>query len=371
MRLTDIRPPEDVPQLIQHVTSLRGIHRATTWRHQLRDGTIIDVEIEAHDIELSGRRVVLNVAHDVTEKKRIQQALIDSEQNARSIVETALDAFVQMDQAGLVLEWNPQAETLFGWSRAEAVGCPLDELIVPERHRSRDAQGLARYLGTGESVILGQRIEVDAARKDKREMKVELAVTALKLKSGHVFNAFIHDITERRALEERQRQMQKMDAVGQLTGGVAHDFNNILTAITCTIDILGDAVKDDPGLVMIADTISEAADHGAQLTQSLLAFARKQPLQPRPTDVNALITEAGKLLRPSLGELIEIEAIFQERAPGRLWSIRRSSPRRCSISRSMGAMPCRAAASSSSRRAMSSSTRPMPRPIPMRAPAPT
>jgi CheY-like chemotaxis protein len=102
------------------------------------------------------------------------------------------------------------------------------------------------------------------------------------------------------------RQAQKMDAIGQLTGGVAHDFNNILTVITGTIGILADAVADRPELVSIAKLIDDAAERGAQLTKHLLAFARKQPLQPLEIDINSLTLEAAKLLHPTLGEHIEI-----------------------------------------------------------------
>src|SRR3954452_9780482 len=101
-----------------------------------------------------------------------------------------------------------------------------------------------------------------------------------------------------------------MEAVGQLTGGVAHDFNNILTVITGTIEILGEAVKDRPQLAQITDMISAAAARGADLTRHLLAFARRQPLQPRNTDVNALVIDAARLLRPTLGEQIEIESML-------------------------------------------------------------
>jgi CheY-like chemotaxis protein len=97
-----------------------------------------------------------------------------------------------------------------------------------------------------------------------------------------------------------------MDAVGQLTGGVAHDFNNILTVITGTIGILADAVVDDPQLSAIAKMIDDAAERGASLTKHLLAFARKQPLQPREIDINTLVLETIKLLRPTLGEHIQI-----------------------------------------------------------------
>src|SRR6202012_2387496 len=114
------------------------------------------------------------------------------------------------------------------------------------------------------------------------------------------------DLTEKQAAEAQFRQAQKMDAVGQLTGGVAHDFNNILTVITGTIGILGDAVADRPELASIAKLIDDAAERGAQLTKHLLAFARKQPLQPLEIDVNSLMLEVGKLLHPTLGEQIEI-----------------------------------------------------------------
>jgi signal transduction histidine kinase len=122
--------------------------------------------------------------------------------------------------------------------------------------------------------------------------------------------AMVQRFQEIEATEAQVRQAQKMEAVGQLTGGVAHDFNNILTVITGTIEILGDAVKDSPHLAQITSLISAAAARGADLTQHLLAFARRQPLQPRNTDVNALVVDAARLLRPTLGEQIEIESML-------------------------------------------------------------
>jgi nitrogen-specific signal transduction histidine kinase/CheY-like chemotaxis protein len=122
------------------------------------------------------------------------------------------------------------------------------------------------------------------------------------------------DLTEKRAAEAQFRQAQKMEAVGQLTGGIAHDFNNILTVITGTIGILADAVTADPQLVAIARMIDEAAERGANLTKHLLAFARRQPLQPREVDVNNLILETVKLLRPTIGEHIQIAPLLTEDA---------------------------------------------------------
>jgi signal transduction histidine kinase/ActR/RegA family two-component response regulator len=116
------------------------------------------------------------------------------------------------------------------------------------------------------------------------------------------------------ATESQVRQAQKMEAVGQLTGGVAHDFNNILTVITGTIEILADALKDRPQLASIAKMIDSAATRGADLTQHLLAFARRQPLQPRSVDVNALIVDSARLLKPTLGEHIDIEPVLDRQA---------------------------------------------------------
>jgi nitrogen-specific signal transduction histidine kinase len=120
------------------------------------------------------------------------------------------------------------------------------------------------------------------------------------------------DLTEKQAVEAQYRQAQKMEAVGQLTGGVAHDFNNILTVITGTIGILAEAVADRPELEAIARMIDEAAERGGQLTKHLLAFARKQPLQPREIDVNSLVLETVKLLRPTLGGQIQIDPLLAD-----------------------------------------------------------
>ena len=122
--------------------------------------------------------------------------------------------------------------------------------------------------------------------------------------------AMVKRFQEIEANEAQVRQAQKMEAVGQLTGGVAHDFNNILTVITGCIEMLGDAVKYRPQLVQMTDMIDSAATRGADLTRHLLAFARRQPLQPRSTDVNTLVVDAAQLLRPTLGEQIEIDSML-------------------------------------------------------------
>ena len=142
-------------------------------------------------------------------------------------------------------------------------------------------------------------------------VKIEVSLKLHRRGSGYLFNAFVRDLTHKIAAEEQLRQAQKMEAIGQLTGGIAHDFNNVLTVITGTIEILAAEVSK-PDLAAIVKLISEAADRGAELTAHLLAFARKQPLRPREVDVNRLIVESAKLMRPTLGEHIEIESMLTD-----------------------------------------------------------
>ena len=251
------------------------------------------------------------VGRDMTEARLAQESLRESERLARNIVETALDAFVQTDENGSILNWNSQAEKLFGWRREEALGMNTMELVVAESDRDKISAGLKPFLEAEDGNTLNRRRELMCRRRDGKEFRAELSITALKRREGMLFNMFYRDLTDKIAAEERIRQAEKMEAVGQLTGGVAHDFNNILTVITGTIEILAEAVAKDLQLADIARMIDQAAARGSELTQHLLAFARKQPLQPREIDINSLIMDTAKLLRPTLGEQIQIESLFE------------------------------------------------------------
>jgi PAS domain S-box-containing protein len=233
--------------------------------------------------------------------------LTQEAEERRRIIETALDAFMQIDRHGHILQWSSQAERMFGAAPSQVVGSRLEDAIgLDVYHRDQ----LEKFIETAEAEFGGIRIQADAKRRGKDALKIELSVTAFKRQTDHVFNIFARDLTEKIAAENQLRQSQKMEAVGQLTGGVAHDFNNILTVITGTIDILAEGVADRPHLAAITRMIEQAAARAADLTRHLLAFARRQPLQPINLDVNVLVVEAERLLRPTLGEKVVIRTIL-------------------------------------------------------------
>ena len=217
----------------------------------------------------------------MTESRLAQETLRESEQLARGIIDTALDAFVQVDGQGVIRDWNTQAENLLGWRRDDAIGRNAFELMGRPDRQGPLELALHGFLLSRDHVVHHPRRELQVRRRDGTVITAELSIAALKTRDGFVFNAFIRDLTDRIAAEERIRQAEKMEAMGQLTGGIAHDFNNILTVITGTIEILADAVQGEAQLAAITRMIDEAASRGADLTQQLLAFARKQPLEPK------------------------------------------------------------------------------------------
>jgi PAS domain S-box-containing protein len=276
-------------------------------------GGAIHIEANARTLrdEFGNLRGAVTVLRDITEQRRAHQALVDGEHMAQAIVQTALDAFIQTDENGVVLDWSPQAEAMTGWARIEAIGVKVEDLVFPEDLRVAHRQRITRFLQEAAGGAMGMRYESPGQHRDGHEYFVEISLTALRRGDSYIVNAFVRDITQRRAAAEQLIQAQKMESVGQLTGGIAHDFNNMLTVITGTIDILADGVRDVPHLATITKLISDAADRGAQLTASLLAFARKQPLQPTEIDVNALVREVVRLLMPTLGQHIEITIVLR------------------------------------------------------------
>jgi PAS domain S-box-containing protein len=150
---------------------------------------------------------VCTISTDITERKHAEEALRSSEEHFRRIVDTAQLAFVSIDEDGLITAWNPQAEHMFGWSRDEAIGDRLSRTIIPPRYREAHGRGFEEFLTTGRGPILERRIEIEALHKDGHEVPVELSVTPVRVEGEYFFNAFLTDISERKAAEESLRQL--------------------------------------------------------------------------------------------------------------------------------------------------------------------
>ncbi len=168
-----------------------------------KDGSDYASDLEAQPLRDDAGRIsgFIIIERDVTAQVAFRQRLIDSEQWSRSVLEAALDAVVSMDSTGCITCWNAQAERVFGWSRAEALGAPLRDLIMPPEGHEAYRKGLARFLATGESNLLGRRFELEAQRKDGTRVTVELAITPITTSSRVSFTAFLRDVTEPKRLQ--------------------------------------------------------------------------------------------------------------------------------------------------------------------------
>ena len=241
------------------------------------------------------------------------EVLRSSEARKDAVLRTALDAVITMSHEGRITEFNPAAEAMFGYERDEVLGHSLAELIIPERFRRAHTEGLARLVEHGESKVVGRRIEIAALRRDGTEFPVEIAITRIPLVGAPTFTGYIRDLTERkqaeaklRESEEQLRQSHKMEAIGTLAGGVAHDFNNILTAILGYAALLKRGLDSREATTRAADVIEKAAQRGAALTRQLLGFARKGKNQTVPVDLAATIREVLELLHRTLDKNIRI-----------------------------------------------------------------
>ena len=252
--------------------------------------------------EIKGR----DSEHLLQQFRQAQQALRESMARLTAVVETAVDGFILIDARGRILLFNPACERLFGY-RAEEVFHENVKMLMPEKYSLHHDNYIRNFLQTGERKIIGIGREVIGLRKDGSTFPMDLSVGEARQDGESIFVGIIHDLTGRKQTEEQLRQAQKMEMVGQLSGGIAHDFNNLLTVIVGNAEHLSEQLKSRQDLQRIADDICQAGERGAELTQRLLAFSRRQLLQPRAVDCHELLESMHKLLRRTLRENIEIE----------------------------------------------------------------
>ena len=273
-----------------------------------RDGRPITLLYNSSPIRDAAGRITgaISTAVDVTEQKKIEAAVREREARLSSILDTVPEALITINKDGTMESFSRSAETLFGYRADEVIGQNVN-ILMPSPYREEHDGYLQRYLSTGEKRIIGIGRVVSAQRKDGTVFPMELCVGEVVVGSDKLFTGFIRDLTANRKIEQELRQAQKMEAVGQLTGGVAHDFNNLLTVILGNLEMLELGI-DDPRQLELLREAQETAEHGAQLTDRLLAFGRRQPLHPKLTDVGELLSHITPVLRRTLGETIRVKA---------------------------------------------------------------
>ena len=247
---------------------------------------------------------VLQNNSDITGLKRAQCEIAAREAHLRSILDTVPQAMVVINDKGVVASFSAAASQLFGYSSDEVVGRNV-RMLMPEPYQTEHDGYIERYLSSGEARIIGFGRVVKGLTKDGAVFPMELAVGEARSNGQRIFTGFLRDLTSRQKMEEELRQSQKMEAIGQLAGGLAHDFNNLLTVITGNLEMLEVSIEE-PDQRELLQEAEDAAQDGAKLTGQLLAFGRRQPLNPTPTDLAPLISNFSELLRRTLGQSIEL-----------------------------------------------------------------
>ncbi|MDB4889850.1 MAG: domain S-box protein [Gemmatimonadetes bacterium] len=232
--------------------------------------------------------------------------LAGSESRLAGVVGSAMDAIISVDGDGRINLFNAAAERIFGVRVYDAVGEPLHRFVQPAGPVVDDGGILAPHLG---AVRVPE--PVVGRRADGTAFPAEATISQVGGDAGHFTTVVLRDVTERRALEVQLLQSQKMEAVGRLAGGVAHDFNNILTVIRSCADFLRESLPESDDRRVDVDEVLEATDRASALTRQLLMFSRKQVVLARVLDLNMVVRGIEPMLRRLIGEDIELAVMLQ------------------------------------------------------------
>jgi PAS domain S-box-containing protein len=320
-----LHPEEKERVLASCYVAINSSASAWSLEYQFRraDGTyahVLDRSYILRNVRGEALRLI-GALTDLTAGKQMVESLRQSEHRLRTVLNSSLDAIIGIDEAGRITDWNPRAQVMFGWTNQEAIGRLFVETILPEQRRDPYDHSFRSASETGGGPLLNQRQELTVLRRDGSELFAELSVIPLKLKESPspIFYAFVTDITERkraevalRRTEEQLRQSQKMEAIGQLAGGIAHDSNNLLTVITGYCDLLLDSFPQGAEGRVELEEIKSAADRATWLIRQLLAFSRCQVLVQQVVDLNVLVGNFQKLLRRLIGEDIKLNIALDQ-----------------------------------------------------------
>jgi len=285
--------------ILEQIRNGRRVAPYETVRRR-KDGRHIPVLVTVSPIRDEAGQIIgaAKIARDITERKQ-------SAERFRSIFNSVGEGIFITDVAtGKYLDVNEAGAAMFGYQPDELVGHSGKGVPIEAR---REAQG---WLDTAVLAARPQRLEWQCTAKDGRVFWAEVSLRLDSIGGRDVVVTVFRDATERRAIEAQLRQSQKMESIGNLTGGMAHDFNNLLGIIIGNLDLLRETRSDDEEIADLSGEALDAAMRGADLTRRLLAFARRQPLQSERIEVNRLVTDTVQLLRRVLGEHIEISLRF-------------------------------------------------------------
>ena len=253
--------------------------------------------------DASGKFVGMQaVARDITERRSSEEALRAAEAKFRGLVEQSLMGVYIMQHERLVY-LNPKAAEVLGYTQQEMLDAPNAFAFIHEQDRALVMEQLSRLGPAGAPSV---QFTVRGTRKDGEIIQVEVYCSVTEFGGQPAIIATVNDISDRVKLEDQLRQAQKMEAVGRLAGGIAHDFNNLLTAIRGNAELMSHRVKADPAMAAEVDEILHAADRAASLTRQLLAFSRKQILQPVALDINDIVGAVARMARRLIGTEVQL-----------------------------------------------------------------
>jgi len=242
------------------------------------------------------------VARDITERRRAEEALRTAEAKYRALVEQALMGVYIMQNQRLVYV-NPKVASMLGYTQQELIDSTTPFDFVHEQDRALVIDQMARL---DPEQVPSVQLAIRGIRKDGETIQVEAFFSVIDFGNQRAILTTVQDISDRVKLEDQLRQAQKMEAVGRLAGGIAHDFNNLLTAIRGNAELMSHRVKKDPAMAAEVDEILHAADRAASLTRQLLAFSRKQVLQPIALDLNEIVGSVARMARRLIGTDVQL-----------------------------------------------------------------
>jgi two-component system cell cycle sensor histidine kinase/response regulator CckA len=276
------------------------------WAHRTKAGAILPLEVVTSPLDDAGRRVRLVVATDITDRRRVEEALRQSEERLRNVLKHIPCGVFWKDQASIYMGCNDQVARDRGLEVAgEVIGRTDDDLArVPEEAEASRA-GDRHVIDTGEPML---NCEETHTLADGTKAVFLVSRVPMRDPNGATVGVLgvYADVTERKRLEAQLRQSQKMEAIGRLAGGIAHDFNNLLTIISGNVHLIQHLPPGDAEQPQLLDDIRDAADRAAGLTRQLLTFSRKQPTRPVVLDLSDVVTGLTSMLRRLIGERISI-----------------------------------------------------------------